>query len=54
MEQGPDELDREGVDREEQLVAETERPLDEPKPASDRSGDDGQGDDEERDAGTSG
>jgi hypothetical protein len=35
MEQGPDELDQEGVDREEQLTAETDRPLDEPKPAGD-------------------
>jgi hypothetical protein len=35
MEQGPDELDQEGVDREEQLIAETDRPLDEPKPAKD-------------------
>jgi hypothetical protein len=33
MEQGPDELDQEGVDREEQLIAETDRPLDHPKPA---------------------
>ncbi len=35
MEQGPDELDQEGVDREEQLIAETDRPLDHPKPAGD-------------------
>jgi hypothetical protein len=49
MEQGPDELDQEGVDREEQLIAETDRPLDQPKPAGDATTpereDDQEGDD---------
>jgi hypothetical protein len=52
MEQGPDELEKEGVDREEQLIAETDRPLDEPKPAGNASDRDRRDNDDEEDDGT--
>jgi hypothetical protein len=52
MEQGPDELEKEGVDREEQLIAETDRPLDEPKPAGNATESGRRRNDQEQDDGS--